>query len=88
MIFKDAAVTRLVSLTAVTMLVACATTESTTTAERPSDKEYRTGSRIPVRPGGPTVSDVRTIGRDEIERTGAPGVNTGTAPQGAGMPGR
>ena len=77
-----------ISLIAALVLAACAATDATTSTERPSDKDYRTGSRIPVRPGGPAVSDVRTIGRDDIERTGTQDVNTGTAPQGAGMPSR
>ena len=71
-------------LLATLALTACAATDSaTTTTERTSDKEYRTGSRIPVRPGGPAVSDVRTIEREQLERAGAGDVNTGVSPANA-----
>ena len=70
---------------AVLMAVAgCAATDATsTTTERASEREYRTGSRIPVRPGGPAVSDVRTIEREQMERAGAGDMPTSNTPGGS-----
>ena len=73
------------ALVATATLAGCAATDATTVTERPSDREYRTGSRIPVRPGGPSVSDVRTIDRDSIERAG--GADVAPNPTQGGGPG-
>jgi hypothetical protein len=78
---RIAHMTRLLLVSTALVLAACAT-DSTVATERPSDKEYRTGSRIPVRPGGPPVGDVRTIGREQIERAGSTDINTSGTPGG------
>ena len=66
------------------LAAACAASDtSTVSGERPAKREYRTGSNVPIRENGGTVSDVRTIDRESMERTGAGEVPTSNTPGGS-----
>ena len=65
------------------LAAACATTESAAPTQPPAEREYVTGSRIPVRDPSRTTGDVKVIDRESLERAGATGGSI-LGPSGAG----
>ena len=66
------------------LAAACASTDSTAPSQPPAEREFVTGSRIPVRDPSRTVGDVKVIDRDALERAGQTGTGI-IGPGGAGV---